>query len=209
MKLENKIEKKVSQIDKKTDKQKMRTIDKLKSICKTYQDSLEMQVSNFPTGTCYLSAFCLNEYFKKIGVVSKLVIGELAIINSKDRYVIYGKLLNLKKSLNVGDYHAWCEVEIEGKWFIIDPSIKYNIVFLKKQYNFKISSKVEESIVTYEKIQHIIGKYKENYDLTSYYTHFIHNASDKLKTDLIDILVKKPPHISVGVGSLNSKTNDN
>lgn len=45
----------------------------LLEIGKSFQNFLEEKTENFPSGTCYLSAFCLSEYFKSIGYKSDCV----------------------------------------------------------------------------------------------------------------------------------------
>lgn len=158
---------------------------KLDDVTKIYQEILEKTVSNYPTGTCYLSAFVLTDYFKKIGLYASVIIGDLALVNVKENYAIYGDL-KLKKSLNIGDYHAWCEVIIGEDEYIVDPSIKYNSHFLKNAYNFKTSKKIGESIITNEK-QNFYWKYRSNPSLEHHYLKYINNAPQKV----IDIIINE------------------
>ena len=108
----------------------------LLQIAQRYQQTLESSVENYPTGTCYLAGYCLAEYFNGIGIPAKSVTGELAIVDKNGKYAVYGNM-KIKKSTSVGYYHTWCEVLVNDKWFIVDPSMKYNKTFLKSSMNFK------------------------------------------------------------------------
>lgn len=163
----------------------------LYKLSEKYQNFLEEIVANYPTGTCYLSAHILTEYFIELGLKANVVVGNLALLNIKDKYAVYGHY-NLKKSINVGDYHAWCELQLNGLSVIVDPSIKYNSHFLKNHHNFKTSKKIGDSIVTVEN-ENYYWKYRENQNLKVHYDFFIEKASDRIiKIILEQLLINTP-----------------
>ena len=172
----------------------MTIIKQLQEVGTTYQKTLEEITANFPTGTCYLSAYCITEYLKQIGLNAKIIIGELALINIKDKYITYGSSFKIKKSINVGDYHAWCELSSENGSYIIDPSMKYNIAFLKLNHNFKVNKKTPSVLVTTEKFNYY-WKYKENDKLVSHYNSFISKVPESFKSDIVNKLVEKHPRL--------------
>ncbi len=155
----------------------------LYKICETFQKTLESEVGNVPTGTCYLSGFCLNEFFKRNGLNSKFVTGSLALIDKNGKYAIYGKL-KLPKGKQVGTYHAWCEVTINDKVLIVDPSQKYNIYALKKYYNIKVSPKVLPITITEIPITYY-WKYHEDEALAPLSNYFL-KLADKELIQIID-----------------------
>ncbi len=150
-------------------------IDQLNKICIDYQEILENLVGNFPSGSCYMSAFCLSEFLNSKGFSSRNVAGNLALIDKNGKYIIYG---NLKlKGKKVGDYHAWCETTIDNKTYIIDPSLKYNIVFLKKTVGIKLSPKIPSSLITTEKDTYN-WKYVEDEKLMPMAQYFLNLMTD-------------------------------
>lgn len=163
----------------------MKTEDRLFEIGKTYQKIIEERVAPFPSGICYHCAASLHKYFAKLSMHSSVVVGDLALLNISDKFAVYGNKMNLIKQENVGIYHAWCEVEIDENIFIIDPSIKYNRVFLKNQFNFKTSKKVLDVIISKERNKYHY-KYRRNDSLISIYEDFL-NKIEKGKIDTSSI----------------------
>lgn len=99
------------------------------------------------TGICYLTGHILTEYFKSIGYNARKVTGKLCLVNTKGKYVTYGRT-KIKKSEMVGYYHTWCEVEMNGEIWIIDPSIKANKRYLKNNCNIKLDKGINDTIIT-------------------------------------------------------------
>ena len=166
-------------------------IDQLNKLWVDYQEILENLAGNFPTGTCYMSAFCISEFLNLKGISARDVAGNLALINKNGKYVIYG---NLKlKGQKVGEYHAWCEAIINDKTYIIDPSLKYNIVFLKKTMGVKLSPKIPLSLITTEKDTYN-WKYVEDEKLKSIAKHFL----DLMSANAQNILTLLNNRIIVG-----------
>lgn len=120
-------------------------INSLNKICSEFTIKLEELSPNYPLGTCYLIGHCLAEGFKKAGFEAKEVTGSAIFKDKHDKNIIYGK--SITKGQNIGYYHTWCVLEIEGESIIIDPSIKYNKVAMKN-YNVKINSKIPDFIIT-------------------------------------------------------------
>ncbi|KEY20325.1 hypothetical protein [Kaistella antarctica] len=155
----------------------MKTEEKLSEIGKLYQEIIEHRVRPLPHGICYHAAASLNEYFSKLLLVSSVVVGDLALLNTSDKYVVYGTKMNFKKQINVGDYHAWCEVEIDGVKYLIDPSIKYNRIFLREEHKFKTSKKILDIVVTSDR-ETFHCKYRQNDQNIPYYKFFLNQIED-------------------------------
>jgi len=163
----------------------MRDLEYILQLCKLYQAKLEEFTSNYPSGSCYISAYFLSNYLKD-RYDARIVFGNLAIISKLGKYVVYGSI-KLKKDINVGDYHAWCELTINGREYIVDPSIKYNIKFLKDNYRLKVSQKVPEIIITDQKSTFNF-KYIENTVFKKYADPFIKQIPQSLLDSLTEEL---------------------
>ena len=60
----------------------------------------------------------MTEILNTMGYKTKKVTGKLALkYKNMDKYAVYGKL----KGSDVGDYHTWCELDSDGKIYIVDP----------------------------------------------------------------------------------------
>ena len=122
-------------------------VKEFERIGKKIQEAIEDTFANEPSGICFLTGFCTNEVLQSRGFKSRKVTGKLALMNRNGKkYVVYGKL----NGITVGDYHTWCEVENEGKVYIIDPSLKYNIKFLSVN-RIELSKSIPEILVSDEK----------------------------------------------------------
>ena len=119
--------------------------NKLKEIAKKYQIELE-NYNKEPFGTCYLAGPCIAGYLQGIGVKAREVTGNLLILDKHGKYTVYGR--NKFKGKNVGEFHTWCEAEIDGKIYIIDASLKYNKIFLKEHFKIKANSNIPDILVT-------------------------------------------------------------
>lgn len=159
-------------------------------LCTRYQTEIETNSANYPFGTCYLSAFFFQTYFRD-KYNARLIIGSLGLIDKSGKYVVYGNI-RPRKYQNVGDYHAWCEINLNDRVYIIDPSIKYNIKFLKDHYRIKISNKVPSVIVTDQKsCYHWI--YVENSDLIKFAEPFLNS----IPTDFIEYLSQQMKDVTL------------
>jgi hypothetical protein len=111
------------------------------------QKTMKNEFGNSLSGICYLLGHCLTEIFKNQGYNSRCTTGTLALlINNQNKYAKYGRS-NSKGEL-IGNYHTWCEVEIDGKWFIVDPSLKYNTKFLKSCFKIKIDRTIPGILIS-------------------------------------------------------------
>jgi hypothetical protein len=165
----------------------MNDIDFLEQISKKYQDALELNADNFPSGTCYLAGYCLTKYFNKINFKARSVTGSVALIDKNEKYIIYGGNFNLKKKEIVGLYHTWCEVTINGQIYIVDPSLKYNLIFLKKNLKIKLSPKIPPILITTDK-ETYYWKYIEDNKLINYSDSFLKRAPKQLINAIISSL---------------------
>ena len=157
----------------------------LLELCEKFQEKLENVSINFPSGTCYLSGYCLSEYLKRQGIDAKSITGSLALIDKNGRYVVYGAL-NLKKSKRIGVYHTWCEANISGKTYIIDASLKYNLIKLKKEFNIKVDDKISNSLVTKDKITYH-WKYIQNDSLEKHSLEYLNKIEKQMIENLISL----------------------
>jgi hypothetical protein len=152
-----------------------------------YQYILEKSFKNFPSGTCYLAGYCLSEYFKRLGFESKSVTGSLALIDKKEKYIVYGNL-NIPKSSRIGLYHTWCEIFIDDEWYILDVSLKYNKVVLKS-FGANLSPKIPDILFTKEK-NTFIWKYVPNENLVKESDYFLEKVPDEIKNGIVETLLK-------------------
>jgi hypothetical protein len=164
-------------------------------IANFYQHVLETLIPE-PSGSCYLSAYCLDQYFKKVNIESRNVTGELAMIDKTGKnFICYGNFRNLK-GVKVGIYHSWCEILVDNEWYVIDPSIKFNKQFLKRQMNFKVSPKIPDTILTSEKHSYN-WRYVEKQTLSEYPQSYIEMICPDLKEFLINALVLQFPQCDI------------
>jgi hypothetical protein len=152
-----------------------------------YQNTLESNVVNYPSGTCYLAGYCLAEYFKKIGFDSKSVTGSLALIDKNGKYIVYGNL-NIPKSNRIGVYHTWCEILIDEEWHVLDPSLKYNKVTLKS-FGAKLNPKIPDILFTKDK-NTFVWKYVDNENLVKESDFHLDKATNQLKKGIIQTLIE-------------------
>jgi hypothetical protein len=160
--------------------------EKLNEVCLIYQDILEASTVNYPSGTCYLAGYCISEFLNAIGLESKSVTGSLAIMSKSGNYLVYGNL-KLPKSERIGVYHTWCEVLIDNDWYILDPTLKYNIMTLKKA-GIKLNSKIPDVLVTKNK-DTFLWKYIEDEKLVSTSNEFLNRANNELKKEIVDYIL--------------------
>ena len=149
----------------------MSTEEKLLKIAKCYQAIIEESVDDL-SGICYHSAASLHHYFSIISVQSEIIVGNLALLNNSDKYAVYGDKMNLLKQVIIGNYHAWCEVILDDRRYIVDPSIKYNKRFDKKVFKFKTSKMIPDIIISQER-ETYHRKYVKNDSLISQYEYYI------------------------------------
>lgn len=157
----------------------------LLELCDKFQEKLENEAINVPSGTCYLSGYCLSEYLKGKGIDAKSITGSLALVDKNGKYVVYGTL-KLKKSKRIGVYHTWCEAIISGKTYIIDASLKYNLIKLKNEFNVKISDKISNSLVTKDKVTYH-WKYVQNDSLEKHSLEFLKKIDKQMIENLISL----------------------
>jgi hypothetical protein len=157
-------------------------VKEFEEIGKKIQEVIENTFANYPSGVCYLTGFCVHEVLQKRGYKSRKVTGKLALRNrSGKKFVVYGKI----DGILVGNYHTWCEAEYDGKIYIIDPSLKYNIKFLS-QNKIKLSKSIPELLIT-EKKNTFNWKYIEDSELEHYSMSYLKN----IHADIIDSILEK------------------
>ena len=116
-------------------------------ICSVLTDELERNIPNIPYGSCYLIGHCLSEGLSKSGLMAKETTGNLILQDRNGKSIVYGKPKYKGKS--IGDYHTWCVLDY-GERIIIDPSLKYNKVFLKRNLSIKLNENLPDCLVSEE-----------------------------------------------------------
>lgn len=99
-----------------------------------------------PQGTCHLIAYLMVKRLAINNIKARTVTGNLELMDKSGKKVYYGNQ-NPNNKRNVGFYHTWCEAIINEERILIDPSLKYNIAYLKK-FKIRINSKVPKVLVT-------------------------------------------------------------
>ncbi|MEZ4937059.1 MAG: hypothetical protein R2799_05650 [Crocinitomicaceae bacterium] len=161
----------------------------LEKVAIKFQEVLESMVNQRLSGVCYLTGHCLAEIFSELGYKSRKVTGTHGILmKNKKRYLIYGSIYG--KHENVGDYHTWCEVEVDDKVFIVDASTKYNKEILKKEMNIKLYDSVPSVIVTSNK-KEFSYFFEEDATLEKLSEEFLKKLEDSFLQKLIDETILK------------------
>ena len=156
-------------------------------ISSNLQKSIEDTFTNEPTGICYLTGYCMSEILNTMGYKTKKVTGKLALKYKKiDKYAVYGKL----KGTNVGDYHTWCELDSDGRIYIVDPSLKYNKKALKDIFKIKLSDKIPDILVTAESNTYN-WKYIQDDSLDTKSLYFLQITSDSAIQKIISNTIEK------------------
>lgn len=117
----------------------------LEALCLSFLGRLESFSDHEPIGTCYLIGHCLAEGFKNVGLTAREVTGTAIYKDKKGNNIIYGK--SLVKGCNVGFYHTWCELQIDNQNIIVDPSYKYNKLWIRS-HNLKLNKNIPDIIIT-------------------------------------------------------------
>ena len=153
-------------------------MEKLISIALKYQSKLEAYAKE-PYGTCYISGPCIANYLNSIGIPARDVTGTLILRDKHGKEIIYGK--GQLSNKNIGKYHTWCEATIEGKTYVVDASLKYNKIYLRKHQlkPIKISKQVPDVLVT-DMNETYYWKFKEDISLESLSKAFLRKCSPNL-----------------------------
>lgn len=120
----------------------------LKKVCINLNSELENIVPNYPVGCCYLFGHVLAVGLSNIGLTAIEVTGSLILADKHHNKVVYGS--RKYKGKDVGYYHTWCELKWNNDTIIIDPSLKYNRVFLKQHFGIKLEKKTPDIIISKE-----------------------------------------------------------
>lgn len=119
-------------------------------ITRKYQENLEELNGTPPYGTCHLAGYSLAAVFNERGYNSRSVTGHLMVLDKNEKKILYSSKDPTYRR-NVGYYHTWCEIVMDGQIYIVDPSFKYNIPFLRKNYRIKVHPKIPPILVTKER----------------------------------------------------------
>ncbi len=123
-------------------------IQNLKTICRLLSAQMIVSAREIPEGRCYVFGHVLSEGLKQAGLNAREVSGTLILTDKHDKKIIYGT--KNFKGKNVGDFHTWCVLSLDGKELIIDPSLEYNRFYLKQELNIKLSQKIPDTYIGYE-----------------------------------------------------------
>ncbi len=120
----------------------------LSQICLGFTNELEKNLSQPPIGCCYLFGHCLAIGLENAGFIAKEVTGQLILTDKHDKKVVYGN--DKSKGKLVGYYHTWCVLEYDEKKIIIDPSLKYNKIGLRKVFGIKLNQNIPDTLISHE-----------------------------------------------------------
>lgn len=160
-------------------------------VAKELQNVIENYSINEPVGACYLFGHCLNNIFKKLGYESRVVTGKLAILlnKGKGKYISYGKL---NKCIQIGEYHTWCEIDYEGNKHIVDPSLKYNLKFLRRVGGYKVHGKVEKDLLVTGASNNYYMRYYEDASLKSQSHRMLwKTTSSKMRNQIVQFTIEQ------------------
>ena len=160
----------------------------LNQICLELTNKIEMNSSNIPTGSCYLLGHCLSEGLSKSGFIAKETTGNLILQDKNRKSIVYGK--SKYKGKSVGYYHTWCVLDF-GEKIIIDPSLKYNKIFLKKNLNIKLNEHLPDCLITSEN-----PTWYYNYLEDSSLIPLSKNILNKMDQEIVKILIDKVSEIT-------------
>jgi hypothetical protein len=169
----------------------------LPEICTLLQNELELKFNAAPFGSCYLLGHCLAEGLSKSGFSAREVSGHLILQDKNDKPVVYGTAKY--KGRLVGYYHTWCVLN-DGENIIVDPSMKYNKVFLKQEYKIKVNQKISDIIIVKETTLFPV-QYIEDTRLVQQSKEFLNTVNKNVINELIN-------KISAKVDSLVGKQRD-
>lgn len=124
-------------------------LEEIKMLSINLIENLENLNGAPPYGTCHLIAYILAEKLKAENIESRSVTGHLVLLDKKEKKILYSSK-NPSNPRNVGHYHTWCEATIDNKTYIIDPSLKLNIQFLKNHFKIKVHIKIPDFLFTTE-----------------------------------------------------------
>ncbi len=163
--------------------------DKAIRLAKELQTVIEKLYPNSKSGICYLLGHCLNEIFLANNFNSRKVTGKLALLNKsgKNKYIQYGRFPKLKGQLE-GNYHTWCEIEIEGVIYIADTSLKYNLDFLRTERSIKIDEKIPPLLFSNTKSNYFY-KYVEDESKEVQSMEFLNKISDIYLEEIINEVI--------------------
>lgn len=148
----------------------------LELICK-----LERKISHIPYGSCYLLGHCLAEGFSRSGLKAREVTGNLILQDKHRKSIVYGKS-NYHGKL-VGYFHTWCNLTLEEE-LIVDPSIKYIKMYLKKYCNIKLNERLPDILISNE--NHLwYYEYIEDKSLIPQSKFSLNKVDPKLLSDLV------------------------
>lgn len=120
----------------------------LAQICLGFTNELDKNLSQPPIGCCHLFGHCLAIGLENAGFITKEVTGQLILTDKHDKKIVYGS--DKSKGKLVGYYHTWCVLDYNGKKIIIDPSLKYNKIGLRKVFDIKLNKNIPDTLITSE-----------------------------------------------------------
>jgi hypothetical protein len=153
----------------------------LNAICLEFTKKFETYFSNVPIGTCYLIGHCIAEGFKRAGYFAEEITGTAILKDKNGGNIIYGK--SNMKGKNIGYYHTWSLIEIDGESIIIDPSVKYNKVAMRNIYGIKPNPKITDFVITNENSTWLLMYLKDDT-----LAHLSKNWLNKLNPELVELL---------------------
>lgn len=155
----------------------------LSELCSKFLNELENITSHIPYGTCYLLGHCLAEGFSKIGSNARETTGNLILQDKHRKSIVYGKSKYHGKL--VGYFHTWCILKLDDEEIIVDPSMKYIKMYLKKYCNIKLNERLPDILISNKShLWHY--EYIEDNSLVSQSRLALNRQDPKIVTHLIN-----------------------
>lgn len=156
-------------------------------ICGELTNAIKFKFQQEPFGCCYLMGHCLAEGLSNAGFVAEEITGHLILKDKLRRDVVYGS--GKYKGKLAGYYHTWCILKDGDDTLIIDPSLQYNKIALKKYFGIKLDVNLPGVLITNE-LQGISYRYIQDEKLRIKSKEFLRTVNIEAIKQLIDCVTK-------------------
>lgn len=120
----------------------------LRTICLELTQAIKIKFQQEPFGCCYLFGHCLAEGLSNAGLSAEEHSGHLILIDKGRKPVVYGTAKY--RGQLIGYYHTWCVLKDGEEAIIIDPSLEYNKIAVKKHFGIKLDPSIPKILINTE-----------------------------------------------------------
>ena len=156
-------------------------------ICKELIKATEFKFQQQPLGCCYLIGHCLAEGLINAGFLAEEITGHLILKDKLRKDVVYGS--GKYKGKLAGYYHTWCILKDGEDTLIIDPSLQYNKIALKKYFGIKLDVNLPDILISNE-LQGNSYRYIQDEKLKIKSMEFLRTVNIEVIKQLIDCVTK-------------------